>query len=71
MSNLKRSRRHVFVILRVDSYDDDGASISRVSVNKVVGTEEVAKREVDRLNALNAEKGSRYYHEVAQLEDTE
>ncbi len=40
---------------------------SNVSVKEVVATAEEARREVMRLNALNAEKGCRYYWQATHI----
>jgi len=71
MTNKPHSRyQHVFVILRADAYDEGDHVSEHVTVKKVVTTERRAEGEVKRLNDLNAEKGCRYYFEIAQL-DTE
>ena len=48
----------VFAIIRLDDYSniEDG-----ITVKEVVPTLEEAIREVERLNGLNADKGSRYF----------
>jgi hypothetical protein len=58
----------VYVILRADAYEEGESTVEHVTVKKVVQDEARARREVDRLNALNAEKGSRYYFETARLD---
>ena len=65
----KHSRyQHVFVVLRADAYDEDGHVSEHVTVKKVVASEEQARREVERLNAINSDKACRYYFEIAQFD---
>jgi hypothetical protein len=59
--------RHVYVVLRYDSYIAD-------PVEAIIGTKAylalaAAQAEADRLNALNADKGARYFVRVARLRD--
>ncbi len=61
--------RQVFVILRADAYEENESVVEHVTVKKVVADEERARQEVERLNAINAEKGCRYYIEVARLDE--
>jgi hypothetical protein len=49
-----------------DAYDEDGHE--HVTVKKVVANEEQARREVERLNAINSDKACRYYFEIAQFD---
>lgn len=62
---------HVFVILRADAYDEGEQVSEHVVVKKVVSTKPRAEEEVERLNALNAQRGCRYYFEIAQFEKGE
>ena len=59
---------HVFVILRRDRSVDDDAVAERITVKKVVLSEERAEAEVRRLNELNAHRGSHYFWEIAQFD---
>lgn len=64
----KHSRlEHVFAIVRID-LDAAHAWENRVTVTKIVRTEEAATREVDRLNRLNSGKGYLYFHQITRLE---
>src|SRR5205809_523724 len=61
---------HVFAILRLDraAVPDVLPDKDLITVKKVVWTQEVAEREVRRLNALNADKGCVYYWQLTRLE---
>ena len=61
---------HVFVILRFDSdmAVEFGMNVEQIAVKKVVRSEEVANREVERLNQLNGDKGSVYFWRSARLD---
>jgi hypothetical protein len=57
---------------RVTEYTVDGASLpaagpSNVTVKEVVTTADEARREVIRLNALNAGKGCRYFWQATHI----
>ena len=71
---MKDPHETVYVVIRVDHFPGLDASdehesngpVGRfgefvVNVKEVVTTAEEADREVERLNALNADKGSRYF----------
>jgi hypothetical protein len=63
---------HVYAIVRIDSsaqpLDASGnISFDCVTVLKVVWEEEDAVVEVERLNALNGDKGCRYFMQVTRL----
>jgi hypothetical protein len=61
---------HVFVILRFDSdmAEEFGMKDDYIMVKKVVRSEEIACREVERLNQLNGAKGSVYFWRSARLD---
>src|SRR5262245_59924357 len=68
---MKQNKRydHVFVIIRVDTFHRaETPWAEMVSVNRVMWDAEAADKEVERLNALNAGKGSSYFAQVARLE---
>ncbi|RMG06503.1 MAG: hypothetical protein D6731_25630 [Planctomycetota bacterium] len=61
---------HVFAIVRADDFHSADTPVCvRVTVKKVVFTEERARQEVDRLNALrSADDGVEYFWQVTRLE---
>ena len=59
--------RHAFAIVRVDGSDLCTLD-ERISVVKVVLTEERAKSEVDRLNTINQGKDCQYFWVLTRLE---
>jgi hypothetical protein len=61
---------HVFVIFRFDTpmAAEFGMDPEHVAVKKVVRSEEIANREVERLNRLNGSKGSVYFWRSARLD---
>lgn len=61
---------HAYAILRLDTSAVTGATPDPelVAVTKIVFSEEFAKQEVERLNSLNAEKGSVYVAQITRLE---
>jgi ferredoxin-fold anticodon binding domain-containing protein len=62
--------RHVFAIVRVDTYDGLEVPLEeRISVTKVLWSEQDAAREVERLSRLNAGKGCRYFWVLTRLVD--
>jgi hypothetical protein len=63
------ARRQVYVILRVDSFQEADVPMERkVTAKKVVWSEEVARAEVERLNALQSDRGSYYFWQLSRLE---
>lgn len=73
-SSLKKSLKHdhVFAIIRIDDFHDDGTPIEeRIAVTKVLWDAEDANREVERLNELNRDKRSRYFLQITRLEKGE
>jgi hypothetical protein len=71
MSQIPHSKyRHVYAVLRVDQADALEISLEeRISVTKVLWTEQDASLEVERLNNLNADKGCKYLWLVTRLVD--
>jgi len=58
-----------YAIMRVDLGPDEPDS--RVSVLRVVWSEEVADAETRRLNDLNADKGCRYFWQYTRVDRRE
>ncbi len=56
-----------FAIVRIESYRDGDES--RFTVKRVVQDEALAESEVQRLNRLNADKGSRYFWEYTRVDE--
>ena len=66
-----KSEKQVYAILRHDQFQDPATPIeNRVTVTRVVCDEATARAEVQRLNDLNAEKGSRYYWQATSLAES-
>ncbi len=62
--------RHVYAIVRVDQYDTLEVLLEeRISVTKVLWSEQAAVLEVERLNNLNAGKKCRYFWLLTRLID--
>jgi hypothetical protein len=61
---------HLFAILRFDAYmvEEFGMKTDYIMVTKLVRSEEIACREVERLNQLNGAKGSIYFWRSARLD---
>ena len=66
-----RKHRPAFAILRVDTnVRGDTPFQRRVTVKKVVLSEEHAKAEVERLNTMNASKGCQYVAQLTELDES-
>jgi hypothetical protein len=64
--------RPAFAILRVDAkVRGDTPFQRRVTVKKVVLSEEYAKAEVERLNSMNAAKGCQYVAQLTELDESD
>ena len=67
-----RKHRAAFAILRVDTdVRKDTPFQRRVTVKKVVLSEEYAKAEVERLNTMNAAKGCQYVAQLTELDESD
>ena len=55
-----------FAIIRVD--ENQRRDETRFTVTRIVWDESVAEAEVERLNALNADKGARYYWQTTRAQ---
>jgi hypothetical protein len=66
----KSKLEHVFVVCRFDAYmvAEFGMKPDYVTVTRVVRSEEIADREVERLNRLNGHKGCVYFWRSARLD---
>jgi hypothetical protein len=65
-------RRAAFAILRVDTdVRKDTPFQRRVTVKKVVLSEDYAKAEVERLNTMNASKGCQYVAQLTELDESD
>lgn len=56
---------HVYAVIRWD--EDGNGPEEQITITKVLRTQEHARSEVDRLNALNQSKGCRYFYQVSRL----
>ena len=64
--------RPAFAILRVDTtVRNDTPFQRRVTVKKVVLSEDYAKAEVERLNSMNASKGCQYLAQLTELDESD
>ncbi len=60
---------HAFAIIRVDLFHElDTPLEHKITVVKVVWTEQMAEEETERLNKLNDTKGSKYFWQLTRLE---
>lgn len=61
----RKPREEVWAVLRYDEYNggdlDHAIKYHAITVKEIVRSQEVAEAEVERLNELNADKGSRYW----------
>lgn len=65
-----RLRAPVYAIIRVETdTDPDTAWENRITIVRVVADSEFADAEVERLNALNAHKGCRYFKQLTRFEN--
>jgi hypothetical protein len=65
-----RSKQQVFAVIRIDEFHEATTPIEhKVTVKEVVGTQELAEREVERLMRLNADKGCRYFWQATRFAD--
>ena len=61
---------HIYAIVRYETDEGEDAPIDlRITVKKVVVDPDYAEKEVERLNALNKDKGSYYFCQVTRFED--
>ncbi len=69
---MKRKNKHVYAIIRIDEFHGETASWpNRVTVKEILWDEEEAKKEVDRLNRLNAQKDCQYFFQMTRLVERE
>ncbi len=67
---MKRTSKHVFAVVRFDSFLPDSVSVEdRITIKEIVLTQVEAEREVQRLNALNGDKHSRYFWQTTRFVD--
>ena len=74
MSNSVSSHghEHVFVILRFDSFYGEHIDIEdKITIKMVVWEQDIAEREVDRLNRLNSSKEVIYFWKRSRLQTRE
>lgn len=57
--------KHVFAVIRWDGQDGDPEE--RITITKILHSEDEARSEMERLNALNRSKGCRYFYQVTRL----
>ena len=59
--------RHVYPIVRIDTPLDHTDAERKITVVKVLTSQEGAEAEVSRLNHINADKGCRYFWCTSRL----
>ncbi|MCL4871425.1 MAG: hypothetical protein KJ063_20895 [Anaerolineae bacterium] len=69
---MTKSTRHlhekVYAIIRVDLFQGESVQLrNKITVKKVVRDREVAEKEVDRLNRLQAGKDVEYFWQMSRL----
>jgi len=63
-----KERDDVYAVLRADLFHDPGASLETViTVTEVVRSQDIAEREVERLNALHPDGRVRYWYRHSRL----
>ena len=69
MSSTPKDKEHVWVILRADLFlhPADPSLETLITAKEVVRSEELAKREVARLNSLHPEGDVRYWFTISRL----
>ena len=68
MSSIPKDKEHVFVVLRADLFHSAGTSLETIiTAKEVVRSEELAEREVARLNALHPDGKVRYWYALSRL----
>jgi hypothetical protein len=58
----------VFVVIRIDTFQENVPLKDKITVTEAFLTQEAAEREVKRLNELNGSKGALYFWRVARIE---
>ena len=61
-------KEEVYVILRVDLYPEDVPLHERILPIKIIGSEEDAREEVERLNEMEGPRGSFYFYKPVRME---
>jgi hypothetical protein len=63
-----KSNTPAYAVLRYDSFHDTSTPIENlVTVMRVLLDEATARAEVERLNALNGEKGCKYFVQITRI----
>ena len=63
-----RQKHQVFAVLRVDEFHDADTPIeTKVTVKEIVGSQEIAEREVERLTQVNGDKRCRYFWQATRF----
>ena len=65
MSGTRKARDHVWAVVRFDSFQTEPEN--QFTIKEVVWSAELARAEAERLNRLNAGKGSRYFVQLTRL----
>ena len=69
MNGRNKDYQPVYAIVRVDRFQDESVPVEdRLTVKKVVWSEEEAASEVVRLNQLNSPQGAHYFYQRTRLE---
>jgi urease accessory protein UreE len=68
MNSKNAKFNHVFAIIRLDTFQEGASVEEKMTIPKVVLTQETAEKEVERLNELNGSKGAFYFWQMTRLE---
>ena len=69
MTRTAHAPRRGYAIVRIDLFQsDDIPWKNKITVKKVVSSEDLAENEVARLNLLNADKGCQYFWQITWID---
>ena len=58
---------HLFAVIRIDMFQEEAPLEEKITITKIVLTQEAAEQEVKRLNALNGSKGCLYFWQITRM----
>jgi len=64
---MTKRKQQVYAVIRIDRFHTDASLEDIVTVKEIVSSQDAARAEVLRLNALNGSKGSRYFWQTTRL----
>lgn len=66
--NDSKGCKQIYAIVRIDEFISIEVDLSdRITIKKIVLTEEIACREVERLNNINKSKGCLYFWQITRI----